>query len=250
MSDLKLDVDQAGELKAAFRRTRGSGGKEWTSGYIKKLSEGNLLGSVLDVLDGRAKIVPNDITADKIDAIIRVDRTRTVYPRWIKKVMHPELDKFGPAEYDISIVERWFYDGQTRGGVMGHLIYDHLKKTGVLKYFLGLADLLVIQAKGSDFYRKYFAGEEVVGWKSAVWNLGINVPCLCGGENKVFLNWRSIDMCVFGLEHPALRFASERKFSGRTTDVGPGVLIYPESCLLRNDIGAERKCPLKRPYPS
>jgi hypothetical protein len=58
MSDLKLDVDQAGELKAGFRRTRGSNGIEWSNEDIKKLSEGNHLGLVLDYLHGRAKIVP------------------------------------------------------------------------------------------------------------------------------------------------------------------------------------------------
>lgn len=35
MSDLMLDVDQAGELKAAFRRG------DWTNAEIKRLCEGN-----------------------------------------------------------------------------------------------------------------------------------------------------------------------------------------------------------------
>ncbi len=55
--NLMLDVDQAGELKAAFRRTRGSDGSQWTNAMIKKLSEGTVLGQVLDVLDGRSRVV-------------------------------------------------------------------------------------------------------------------------------------------------------------------------------------------------
>jgi hypothetical protein len=51
MSDLMLDVDQAGELKAAFRRGN------WTNAKIKKLSEGDILSQVLLVLEGKAKIV-------------------------------------------------------------------------------------------------------------------------------------------------------------------------------------------------
>lgn len=52
MSELKLDVDQGGELKAAFRR----GG--WTNEEIKKLCEGGLLEWVRDVILGRAIISP------------------------------------------------------------------------------------------------------------------------------------------------------------------------------------------------
>jgi hypothetical protein len=49
---LKLDVDQASELKAAFRR----GG--WTNTDIKKFSEGTMAQEVLGVIHGTAKIVP------------------------------------------------------------------------------------------------------------------------------------------------------------------------------------------------
>lgn len=56
-NDLMLDVDQAGELKRAFRRTRGSDGSQWSNEKIKKLSEGKFLGAVMDVVDGRSQIV-------------------------------------------------------------------------------------------------------------------------------------------------------------------------------------------------
>lgn len=50
MSDLMLDVDQAGEIKAAFRR----GG--WTNAEIRKACEGEFIAQVRDVLLGRAEI--------------------------------------------------------------------------------------------------------------------------------------------------------------------------------------------------
>lgn len=58
MSDqLMLDVDQAGELKAAFRREKAKNGEWWTNGCVKKLCEQKgLLGQVLDVLLGYAEI--------------------------------------------------------------------------------------------------------------------------------------------------------------------------------------------------
>ena len=49
MSDLKLDVDQAGELKAAFRRGK------WTNAEIKSLCEGDTLTKVRSVIRGFAK---------------------------------------------------------------------------------------------------------------------------------------------------------------------------------------------------
>lgn len=49
-SNLMLDVSQAVELKMAFRRGK------WTKAEIKRLSEGDLLAQVRDVILGRAEI--------------------------------------------------------------------------------------------------------------------------------------------------------------------------------------------------
>ena len=51
MSELMLDVDQAGELKAAFRRG------DWTNAEIKKLCEGEMLALVREFVLDRAEIV-------------------------------------------------------------------------------------------------------------------------------------------------------------------------------------------------
>lgn len=58
MSDLMLDVDQAGELKAAFRR----GG--YNNAEIKLLSEGDTLAKVRNVLRGLAEIKPVEHAID------------------------------------------------------------------------------------------------------------------------------------------------------------------------------------------
>ena len=50
MSDLKLDVDQASELKAAFRRG------DWTNAEIKRICEGDILTRFRDVVLGHAEI--------------------------------------------------------------------------------------------------------------------------------------------------------------------------------------------------
>jgi len=49
MSDLMLDVDQAGELKAAFRRGL------WTNADIKRFSEGTMTAEVLPFVRGTVK---------------------------------------------------------------------------------------------------------------------------------------------------------------------------------------------------
>src|SRR3989344_873488 len=85
MSNLMLDVDQAGELKAAFQR----GG--WTNGQIKSLCEGDILSRVKMVLEGTAEIVIKSIlsfvAAVKVAVVGRkstaqcfVDRTRYYNP--------------------------------------------------------------------------------------------------------------------------------------------------------------------------
>jgi len=58
MSDLMLDVDQAGELKAAFRRG------DWTNAEIKGLCEGDILKRVRDVVRGFAEIVTKQHVID------------------------------------------------------------------------------------------------------------------------------------------------------------------------------------------
>lgn len=145
------------------------------------------------------------------DSIVRVNRAvKPTCPGWMKGVLHPELEGTGPAEYNIANVEQWLHEGQKNGGcVKGQKIYKHLKNNNMLESCLGLADLLAIQAKGIDFFRKHFAGKAVFGWKSVVWTrIGyLNVPCLYESGGKVYLDWYWLGNGWYG-DNPALRFAS------------------------------------------
>ncbi|OHA92460.1 MAG: hypothetical protein A2665_00535 [Candidatus Zambryskibacteria bacterium RIFCSPHIGHO2_01_FULL_46_30] len=143
--------------------------------------------------------------------IIRVDRSvRPVYPDWMKKVMHSELEGTGPAEYDLSSgVEQWLHNDQKTGVTRGQVIYDYLKTSNELADQLELADLLAIQAKGIKIFRKLFKGKAVYGWKSVVQYRGISgdlsVPCLCVdvGRMMLYWHWLSLD---WDSRRPALRF--------------------------------------------
>ena len=68
MSDqLMLDVDQAGELKAAFRREKGCHGESWDNGLIKVLCQKGILGQVLDMLHGgRIEIKPMEKSTESV----------------------------------------------------------------------------------------------------------------------------------------------------------------------------------------
>ena len=209
MSDLMLDVDQAGELKAAFRRG------DWTNAEIKRLCEGDVLSQVRLVIQGSAAIVVKEEVPKvevSLDTIIRVDRSvRPVYPDWARVVMHPELESTGPVEYDLATaVSLWLHDGQKSGVGTGQVIYDHLKGHGMLASCGSLQDALEIQKKGVAVFRKVFGNNVVYFWKSVVRfrdDRSLNVPSLYVHGGEVVLFWRWLDSVWFD-SSPAVRFAS------------------------------------------
>lgn len=145
---------------------------------------------------------------DKIGEIIRINRAaRPVYPDWMEKLMHPELEATGPAEYNLGDIDQWLHEKQKTGVAGGNEIYEHLENNGTLESCLGLADLHAIQKLGIEVFRKHFAGKAVFGWRSVVLNRdgSLHVPCLIedGDEVKLYWNRLVFDWCVV---FPALRF--------------------------------------------
>ena len=166
------------------------------------------LADELVVAERQPKFAPK--AEPPLDTIIRVDRSvRSVYPEWVKKVMHPVLEGTGPAEYDLAKVEQWFHDEQKKGVVVGNRIYEHLKSNKMLDSCLGLRDLEEIQKKGVTFFRKPFKGKAVFAWKSVVLGRGgnLSVPCLVGLGGGVVLDWYWLDH-DWSDDRPVLRFAS------------------------------------------
>ena len=147
----------------------------------------------------------------QFDSIIRVDRSvRPTYPDWARIVMHPELENLGPVEFDAAKLELWLHEGQKDGKwVNGQVIYEYLKEKKMLENCLGLSDLIEIQAKGIDFFRRHFASKAVFAWKSVVRRRRgfLNVPCLYEHGDKVVLHWDWL-VDVWDVINPALRFAS------------------------------------------
>lgn len=155
-------------------------------------------------------VIPEPPPEPVLDFLVRVDRSvKPSYPDWMKKVMHPELELAGPAEYNLQDgVEQWLHDDQKRGSVVGNTIYKHLQKGDNLATCLNLQDGLAIQAKGIAVFRKLFAGKAVFLWGSVVrYRDGdLGVPYLFGHGDEVGLTWCWLGFDWFS-DNPALRFS-------------------------------------------
>ena len=155
-------------------------------------------------------VIPEPPPEPVLDFLVRVDRSvKPNYPDWMKKVMHPELELAGPAEYNLQDgVEQWLHDDQKRGSVVGNTIYKHLQKGDGLANCLNLQDGLAIQAKGIAVFRKLFAGKAVFLWGSVVQSRDgyLDVPYLIGDGGEVVVIWSWLGH-RWDSDGPALRFS-------------------------------------------
>lgn len=139
MSDLMLDVDQAGELKAAFRRGN------WTNAEIKKACEGVFLTNVRQVLLGHAEI-------KQVLHVIDCDADPFVPNDW--KV--EEHKKCGQFVWDPTKVELYLSEGQKGGkNIEGFSLRNELENKQVwnanlLDYLLKNPHLIPEEWKGDE----------------------------------------------------------------------------------------------------
>lgn len=124
MSDLMLDVDQAGELKAAFRR----GG--WTNQDIKRACEGDTLARYRQVLLGHAVITV-------VEHMIDLDAKPFTPDGWQVEEHH----KGGPFKWDASKVGLHLRAQQKIGTIEGNKLREELK--GLPVYNANLLDYLL-----------------------------------------------------------------------------------------------------------
>lgn len=152
-------------------------------------------------------LVPEPPSESVLDFTVHVDRSiKPTYPDWMKKVMHPELELAGPAEYDLLQIDQWLHDDQ-RSSVVGNTIYKYLQKVDALTTCLNLQDGLAIQQKGITVFRKLFTGKAVFLWGSVVQHRvgNLRVPYLIEDVGKVLIHWRWVGYS-WDSDLPALRF--------------------------------------------
>ncbi len=131
MSDLMLDVDQAGELKAAFRRG------DWTNAEIKRACEGDLLARFRDVVRGYAQIA---ITKHVVDC-----DTKPFLPQGWKVEEHK---KGGQLSLDMSKIRLHLSPNQMNSKyIEGNRLHKELASqqvlnANVLDYLLAHPELI------------------------------------------------------------------------------------------------------------
>ena len=162
---------------------------------------------------------------DEFDRIILVNRSvKPNYPNWVRKIMYPKLENIGPTKYDILLeVERWFHKDhkdQAQIKIKDVFIYLRGGAGANLKTYMGIRDLEEIQKKGSIFFRKYFQGKIIYGWKGVVLNnFGHQfVPYIYdtgGTEGTIILNWSWLGH-DWRDRDPVVRLGSLRTCSLRT----------------------------------
>ncbi|MEK7173028.1 MAG: hypothetical protein AAB740_03555 [Patescibacteria group bacterium] len=176
MSDLMLDVDQAGELKAAFRRG------DWTNAEIKRACEGNFLAQVREVLLGRAEIKTVSHTID-------CDADPFVPEDW--KV--EEHKKGGRLLWDLAKVELFLSENQKDGNI---IVGNKLRKE--------LADKPVLNANVLDWLLAHpqlipeeWKGKYIFFWgtiyRDSSGDLGVRCLYFYDGEWRWSVRWLGHD---------------------------------------------------------
>lgn len=133
-NDLMLDVNQAAELKMAFRRNG------WNNSQIKILSEGDILVRVLDVLEGRAYI--------QYGHLIDCDAAPFVPPGWtVEEHKKGGLWKWNPR-LRLHLLEKQ-EDGDMKGAVLRISLANlPTLNANVLDYLLDNPDLIPDEWRG------------------------------------------------------------------------------------------------------
>lgn len=129
-----------------------------------------------------------------LDFKICIDRSKLpIYPDWVDKVIHPDLEVTGPYVYNLLRLGTWSYNQSIE--TCGHVYNYLLQNQDSLSKCLGLADLHAIQTKGTIVFLKRFGDKPVFGWKSVVQsdNGFLKVPYLTEHEGNVILLWIWLD---------------------------------------------------------
>ena len=114
------------------------------------------------------------------------------YPVWVTDVLHPELARTSPGEFNLAELEPWRpRAGSQRTLRTGNWIYQQLKRADLIDRCLGLRELREIKQHGIPYYRRRFGSQTVFGWKSVVRDrLGfLYVPYLFEFGDGVDVHW-------------------------------------------------------------
>src|SRR5688572_15022745 len=114
-----------------------------------------------------------------------------LYPKGMRQMLYPELHGTAPTSFDIDRLEQWTY---LREGVSSYDVLKYIDSKDMLESCFDLYGILAIQARGSIFFRQYFAGKKIFAPRSAVEldNSDRVVPCIFAVDSTVLSYWRSL----------------------------------------------------------
>jgi hypothetical protein len=195
MSDLMLDVDQARELKAAFRRGK------WTNAEIKRACEGDFLARAREALLGRAEIVAMKHSIDcDADPLIP-------YPDW-KVESHTKRGQvvWGPSQFNLHL------SPNQKGGksIQGHKLREELaceltENANLLDYLLAHPHLIPEEWKVDDKGNTRYIFFWGTVYRRSDGPLYVRFLCFSEGRWQAFYDWL---VRGFGDDCPSLVRAS------------------------------------------
>lgn len=190
MSELRLDVGTANELKLALRASRGSNGSEWADADVKALIGSSLLGQFLDVLRGRADIVVRK-TAEAIATIKNIlspVKTITIVATAEKKT----ADCFADTEKYCrdSGVTNLFPEIQEARGIEQGVVKQTTEKSkfvGMVQSLLGITDIDTLVLSRAAIAHKHIYTLTQIEELTKLQDAGTDVGLLTNGWANFFL---------------------------------------------------------------
>ena len=152
--------------------------------------------------------------SEGVSTLISVDRSiKPVYPKWMRSVLHLELEATGKASYDLAQVDLWLHEGQKDGKLIaGSHIYERLEANHnkMLKECLSLLDAEEIKKKGVEVFHRFFKDNAVFCWKSVLvhQNGYLLAPCIAADADNVVVLWVWLGKIKWSELDPAGRLLS------------------------------------------
>ncbi len=203
---LQIMGEEAGTFNQILVNMAGTDGERWKK-ELRKFARGETCWPKVQVTTPTKKNRKNS------SSIIYVDRTvAPVYSLSVKEVIHPELEKAGPEEFDVLKLERWLHEEQKGNKSIGGLnLYEHIKTQNMLESCLNFRDLEEIKKRGTKFFREHFNRQEIYAWKSVARDEdnSLIVPCLYETSDIVVFRLRQLRL-LCGDANPVLRFPNKK----------------------------------------
>lgn len=140
------------------------------------------------------------------DTIIRIDRSLCPsYPSFVAKVLFPELESSGPAEYDLAKVVSHLHAKHMETTLLpGKELFEYIKENKLIENCLSLVDARVIGKMDTKTFERIFEDKYVVYWKSIITDSDghLLVPYHHYSEGKVVGGYQALEHHFFECNFP------------------------------------------------